>query len=477
MAGPVAARPQLSGAAALAALVLAGAAAAQVPHFAVASAAGSALGCLRERAADGIAILACRERCAPIPWQLDERDAGGRWALGQGPDANPDVPLAVVDDNDEVVWMAADAGRRAQPDELPAASCAIEIEQRVGVDTAWIYGVALAAPAPRASQAYVAYDPDADRITGEAYAIGFAAATPRFFAARDPDGQLGPNLLDRLKVRASARLLGLIPLGRDEDDILYDFGAWHAGPVRVLRREYQWVRLTPWLRTPIFETETIATRDALTLPVRLRLNFPPTRFFAAIEVQAALDFRDLRGWGVRTAATAPAIVGSGAVRIDQMPGDWLLLDGPSATLALGLVRGPSLASTHTAFLYREGDGEEPPEAAPGEWPAVGYRLTEWSEVDRGDHWFAAETYALPPGSDLDAFLAARRTAVEISVSSLASSPSKKAALMLRRAHPSTGSGERELLVPQSVPLTLSPSKGGRNAFFNSQLAPATDPER
>jgi hypothetical protein len=417
VARPAAARARLIGAAALAALISIGAAA-QAPPFAVASAAGPALGCLRGRAEAAVAVFACRAHCAPIPWQLDERDAGGRWALNQGPAANPDLPPTVIDDNDEVVWMADDAGRRAGPGELPAADCAIEIEQRVGTTTAWIYAAASAAPAPRSAQIYVTYDPHSDRITSGQFAIGFGAATPRFFALRTADGALGPNLLDRLKVRASARLLGLIPLGRDEDDILYDFAAWQAGPVRVLRRERQWVRLTPWLRTPIFETETIATRDALILPVRLRLNFPPTRFFAAIEIQAALDFRDLRGWGVRAAVAAPATIGSGAVRLDQMPGDWLMLDAPSATLALGLVRGPSLAATRATFLYREGDSEEPPEAVAGEWPAVGYRLTEWSEVDRGEHWFAAEAYALPPGSDLDAFLAARGRAVEISVSSL-----------------------------------------------------------
>lgn len=382
----------------------------------LASAAVGELSCLRGEPEAAVALFACRSGCAPIPWQLDERDGEGRWALEHGPEPNPDDPPGVLDENDELVWMAADAGRRAQPQELPAASggCLVELEVRRGVEAGWVYATTSAAPAPRSPRRYVRYDPDADRIEGERVAVGFGAPTPRYLALRGADGRFGPNLLDRLKVRARARFLGFIPLGRDEDDIEYVFAAWHAGPVRVLRREYQWVRLASWLRTPIFETETLMTRDAMTLPVRLRLNFPPTYFFGGIEVQAVLDFRDLRGWQAAAAGVAPVVVGAAdAGRLDGARSDWVALRGPDATLVLELARGESLATLVPSVVYRDAGQAQPPEAVAGELPALGYRLTEWAEIDRGAHWFAAVASALPPDADLTA--AARRRAEPITV--------------------------------------------------------------
>jgi hypothetical protein len=392
------------------------AAQAELPLWRVARVAAADLPCLDARSADAVALLACAERCAPIPWQLDERDARGDFALPHGPQANPDSPPGVLDANDEVLWMAADAGRREmQQAEVPSdASCVVEIRLRSGATTAWVYAVAAPPPAPRSPVRYVAYDAATDTIEAGRVAIGFGAATPRHLALRDRDGRFGPNQLDRLKVRASARFLGIIPLGRDEDDIEWAFGAWHAGPIRVVRREWQWVRLGWGLRTPVFRTESFVYRDTIELPVRLRLNFPPTYFFRAIEVQAALDFRDLRGWGVRTAAAAPTPADDGGARAAPI-GEWIALEGPDLTLVLRLQLGDTLSSLHREILYRSGDDAHPPEALPGEHPAIGFRLTEWGGVDRGQHGFTAIAYALPAGYDLGAFAREDSAALTIEV--------------------------------------------------------------
>ncbi len=376
----------------------------QISAPGVATASGADLSCLRGRNESTVALFACATACAPIPWQLDERDGDGRWALDQGPEPNRDDPPGVIDDNDDLLWMAADGGRRAQVRELPRVDdCIVELEVRRGDQATWVYAVATRGDAPRSPVRYVRYDPASDRAEGERVAVGFGAPTPRYLALRGRDGAFGPNLLDRLKVRAHARFLGFIPLGRDEDDIEYEFSAWRAGPVRVLRREYQWVRLASWLRTPIFETETLMTRDAMTLPVRLKLNFAPTYFFSGIEVQAVLDFRDLRGWQVAAAGVEPVVVGAdGATRLDGARSDWVGLRGPGAALLLELVRGESLATLVPTVVYRDDGDPHPPEDTPGEWPGLGYRLTEWSKVDRGEHWFAAVARALPPDADLAA---------------------------------------------------------------------------
>jgi hypothetical protein len=333
-----------------------------LPFWRVAHLTGTALPCLDGRREDEVALFACSTSCAPIPWQLDERDAQGDLALPQVRTESRRSARAHRCERRAAVDGRGRGTRDAPEEQPPAARCSAEIALRSGETTAYVYAFALPAPAPRSPVRYVEYDPARDLITAARVAIGFGAATPRYMALRGADGQFGTNQLDRLKVRASARFLGLIPLGRNEDDIQWAFGAWHAGPIRVARREWQWVRLGWGLRTPIFRTESFIYRDSVELPVRLRLNFPPTYFFRGIEVQAALDFRGLRGWTVRTPSGPLGTVGA----IDdsrRADGDWLALEGPDLTFVLRLQLGDSLASLRREILYREGDQGSPPRAS------------------------------------------------------------------------------------------------------------------
>lgn len=385
------------------------------PPWAVANVDAAGLACLRGHREDEIMLLACDASCAPIPWQLDERGPDGRWALDNGPEPNADEPHGVVDDDDAVLFMAADAGRRLRADERPvAATCMLALRVGGAGFEGWVYAAVMSPPAPRSPTRYVTYDPASDVVGGTRIALGFGAPTPRFMALRDPAGGLGPNLLDRLKVRASARFFGVIPLGRDEDDIEWVFEAWKVGAIRAIRRERQWVRLGWRLRTPIFQSETLVYRDAIELPVRLRLNFPPTYFFSAIEVQAVLDFRDLRGWRLVAPGAPASLVGAGAAWPERRA-DWLALEGPDDTVILRLRLGDTLSSLRTDVVWRENDGGEGPEDVEGERPGVGFRLTEWGAVEAGQHGFAAVAYALPGGTDLQRFADQQRIPVVVTV--------------------------------------------------------------
>jgi hypothetical protein len=417
-------------AAACALLLVASTCVAQVdrfPFWRIGRLSGDALGCLIGQKEDAIELMACREVCAPIPWQLDERDEAGELALGDGPEPTRDAPSGIVDSNDEVLWMAADGGRQIEPSAIPpGTTCGVQIESRTGSDHWWVYAIVVPPPAPRSPVRYVSYHPARDVVETARVAIGFGAPTPRYLALRTDDGSFAANQLDRLKIRASARFLGVVPLGRDEDDIQWLYDAWKVGPIRVARRERQWVRLGWGLRTPIFRTESFVYRDFVELPVRLRLNFPPAYFFRGIEVQAALDFRDLRGWTVRTPAGRAGAVGAideeTTERLNDLDADWLALDGPDATVVLRLVLGESFASLRRQLLYRENDGGYEPESDRGERPAIGFSLTEWGEVDRGHHWFAAVATALRAGYDVDNFLRLDAMPVEIEVRPLPEAP-------------------------------------------------------
>jgi hypothetical protein len=378
------------------------------------------LGCRLGAPTARIALLACAERCAPIPWQLDERDAEDRPVLDHGPEPTSDDVPETVDGNDEIVWMLEDSGRPMRSDEFPdAAQCGVEIALRFGELERRVYAFLWkTADPPLSPTAYVDYDPERDLVTGARSIVGLRGATPRYFALRSPAGEPTPNLLDRLKVRASARFLGLIPLHRNEDDLLTEFVAWKAGPIRVIRRQREWVRLGWGLRTPIFRNDSFAYRDFTELPVQLYLNYPPTYFFGAIEIQGVLDFRDLRGWQlVAGGSDRPLTIGSMGARernaLDQSSGDWFALAGQQATLIQTLTLSPSLATVKRQLVYRDDPDPQPPETVAGELPGVGYRLVDWRDVDRGAHSFTSTSYTVPPTYDIGQFLAEQRQELRI----------------------------------------------------------------
>jgi len=385
--------------------------AAKPPFWQSAILSGAAIACLDQTPAERIAVVACDDACRPIPWQLDERDASGRLCLDQGPEPNRDDPDRVVDANDELIWMADDAGRRIRPEEVPAeAVCAVEVRQRSGGSDKWVYAFSLPGRAPKSAATYVHYDPPSDVVTGARVGLGFGAPTPEFFALRPPPDEPWVNLLDRLKVRASARFFGIIPLSRDEGDLRTDLLGWKVGPVRVVRRQRQWVVLGWGLRTPIFRTDTLFYRDYAHLPVHLRLNFPPTYFFRGIEVLGVLDFRDLDGWRLLAQEMTDAVPISDLDDrrrrdLNRRPGDWFALLGPTVTLVQMLTTSESLSSLSRTLAFRQEKGWQKPERWKGEMPGVGYRLTDWSDVDGGHHWFASTSYALPAGYDVHEFIA------------------------------------------------------------------------
>lgn len=395
----------------------------------VISIAGNELALFEGHRIDHLTLFACRSTagshaCEPIPFQVDEVDAAGRWVLDQGPQPNADESPSVLDANDRLLFMAADAGERVGRTNLSSDGAAAEIALRDPLTgtTRWVYAVAYREAAPRSARSYVAYDPVADRVRGARVTLGFRHGVPGYLALNGTDGSTGTDLLDRFKVRATATFLwGLVHFSRTEDDITTEFVAWRQGPIRVIRRQRQWVRIGWGIHSPTFGSYTYFYRDLAELPVGLYLNFPPTYFFGDISVRAFLDFRDLRGWSVLLPDVPQPVAIDGAMtvqkeRLNRLPGSWFALRGPQAILVQILDVGPSLASVRRRLLYKEAptDGE-PPEDVPGHEPAIGYQLDRWEHVGAGAHQLASTSYALPPDLDVREFMAARRTPLQMTV--------------------------------------------------------------
>jgi len=170
-----------------------------------------------------------------IPFQIDERDAGGMYVA---------VEDGQLDDNDELVFMTIDGGDWVDNPALDAGGTlitptyVITLSDPISSTHAWAYVFCSAALSRTFTADYVSYDDGNDRIASSGrYALGFNAT----YAFRDylalSDGSL--DLLDRDKLRitgtASIPPFPPFPVSGDEEDVT-KVGV-HAidGPVRVTR--------------------------------------------------------------------------------------------------------------------------------------------------------------------------------------------------------------------------------------------------
>jgi hypothetical protein len=387
--------------------------------------AGGDLGMLDGHRLDQLTLVSCvRTACRAIPFQIDERDATGNWVLDQGPEPNAGQASGVLDHNDLLLFMATDAGDQVRRADLPGwPAVEITVHDPLSGTPRWAYLVAFPHAAPRSEVSYVRYDPANDRVRGRRVSLGFNNGVPDYLAVAGPGGNTadGPNLLDRLKVRATATFLwGLIRFSRDESDLRTEFIAWRQGPIRVIRRQRQWVRIGWGIRSPTFGSYTYFYRDFAELPVSLRLNFPPRYFFGGIAVRVVLDFRDLRGWSLLAPSLPAPIAIDGTMTkekaaLNDSADSWFALRGSQVTLVQTMGVSPSLATIRHRLLYAESTKPSPPEVVPGEEPGVGFRLDRWEQVGAGLHQLESVSYALPPEVDVRAFMAARTTPLRATV--------------------------------------------------------------
>lgn len=356
---------------------------------------------------DHLAAFRCEgspSTCQRVALQVDERDSRFRWALDAGAQPVQDDSPGILDENDVLFFRASDAGTSAPTarDAPGVRQAVLDIHDPLDGRNARLLLAESATPAPDIP-AGVRYDAIEDTFRGRHVTLGFAAGIPESLFL----GEGGPDLLDRIKVRASASLLwGLLRFTRDESDLTTSVTGWRNGPLRATRHQEQRVRLGWGIRSPSFSTYTFFYPDFAELPVSLRLAHAPGVLFGDIRIEVVLDFADLAGWSLELPGRQPLPIGTfRAEDVADLATEWFALRGSSGTLLQVIDVSGSLASTRRRLIYRDDDSPEPPEEIPGAHPAIGYRIDRWDEVEAGGHHLRARCFALPPDADPESFVA------------------------------------------------------------------------
>ncbi len=200
----------------------------------------------------------------PIPFQVDERDPGGRYVLDRPLQGKPeDLPEddGCLDANDEAVLDASDAGARVPAPAWPAYDRAVEVEVSGGSDAKrYVYLLSGDAP-PAPARRDVRYDASGSgRVDTPRYTIGFGEnpIIVKSLSIKADGGGDGANLIRGTRSKLYSRLtpyLLSLRIKRDERDVQAVIVGTREGPVRLIRVIKRHTPLLLGLATP----ETIRT--------------------------------------------------------------------------------------------------------------------------------------------------------------------------------------------------------------------------
>jgi hypothetical protein len=363
-------------------------------------------------------------KLVPIPFQIDQMAARGKYALPDGPEPTEPADPGIFARDDQLAMMISDLGGKCSDDcKPPPGSMQIDAADPLGGPDRFAYVAAVANP-ETSPVTYVRYDPSIDRIEADSYRMTLTRQLPTDLSFQDQMDAGGPNLLDRIKVRASARVLGIFHYRVNEDDVRNRLLAWKAGPIRIIRRLSHSVDIILGIRSPEVVSENFFYRDYIDNPFHVHFPWVPRVLFGDIHVRIDLDFTDTQGYELVWSRMnqPPVRIGDSAAEqalaaINPPPRiRWIALRSPQHTLVQTLRPSPLLRLVDRRLYFRDDPGaSDPPERVPGENPGVGYLMSGWEQLSTGDQVIDSLLISVPGTYDPAVLLNELRTPLRVQV--------------------------------------------------------------
>jgi hypothetical protein len=360
---------------------------------------------------DRISLYAFRDNTlGPIPFQIDRRDRKGRFQIPADENDLLTEKGALFDENDECVFMVSDAG--GKPAALPAGlniSLAVEIILTDREDGRNLRVYALVSPeatGDTAAQDYVTYHGEDDSVESETYRVSFSSKKPFLIDTilwkEAVTHRYAPNFTDTAKIRHRGKLFRQFDFLRTQADYKSRLVAVKDGPVRVIRRTVNKIRVLWKLRTPSILIDSIHYANAFYMDTILDLPFRPGLFFSDIETVLTIDGRDISSLPLTKVYNEAA---SGGVIIDgkmaeeeenlnRSGGSSLIVSNRFGKILVALEFDKDSPISAASYLVDDVQRPDPPENVPGQFGNLGFITTGWEQIDTSVHHLVFTVYMI-----------------------------------------------------------------------------------
>ena len=357
---------------------------------------GSELGSLKGMPVAKIRALSWQgEVRKAIPFQIDKRDAKGRYEFSPRDDGS----ALILDANDECVFMVSDAGERKRADSEetnPRSDVEIVIVDPKTGERKWVYLQVAAADNPTAAtKDYVVYDAARDAIETETYRMGFSKSQPFLIDSLqwhiDAPNKWSQNVVDTMKIRHQGKLFG-IDFVRTQADYRSRVVAVKDGPVRVIRRTLNSVKMIAYLQSPSVTIDCLAYANGFQMDTLIDLPFKLGWFFSDLSTYTTIDWNDAASLPALRLhkAGAPVITLNGGMtpekeQFNNSVEQQFALESAYGLLMVQLELEKNLPVTARLALQDDRTRLDEPENIPGQFGNVGFMTTGWEKVNTELH--------------------------------------------------------------------------------------------
>ena len=382
----------------------------EVSGFDVADMTGAEISSLR--------VIASRNgRLTPVPFQIDQKNTENDWIWSAVPESSEvndwfnDETLSQVysqedlthddqdppgrdifDANDVVVFVVKDAGDQDRENIMRlGAERVVELEITDPVDhgKGWVYLSWFDADAPALSKIhYVRYEPDKFRVSGPEYELLYS---PDHVMVLD-DFRLGGT-----SVIAGNRIRGVVEAGIGPVTLNIEFNeqtiqgynaGYINGPVRIVKRSIDHIRLGPGITSPDVNCDHFHYPWHTEIPLLISKQFPVQQ----VSIRATSIYRE----SIFTRAEAdgivkPIMLGSvfkhGNLLTENPEAEWIELAGKEA-LIVNAIKIPEEHKGHlevSPYLANIRDTPYVNSAIPVSGVEAGFMIKTTDKTPHGDH--------------------------------------------------------------------------------------------
>jgi len=339
-------------------------------------------------------------RLSPLSFQIDQKDTQGRYLIEETPPDGPRSRGVALDENDELVFRVMDSGKK-----LPGASEFARLVSLVEIQitdpgsgiSGWIYASIASGNSPVSSDHVIRYLPDTDSVRSELYHVGFSEQLPflvdTFHWKLAGNHAWSPDISDTMKIRHRGTFLGFIPFLRTQNDYSSTLIAVKEGPLRILRRTSNRIRMLWKLKTPTLYVDYVMMPDGFIMDTIIDIPFNIGLFFSNLETLTTMDWNDdpaLPELTIHSPDGVTKLAVDGRMSADKQAFNTVSTRHLSVSSSFGeLFIRLDIPDDFPIrpWLYLRDDIEAPdsPENHAGQFGNVGFRTTEWERIDSKVH--------------------------------------------------------------------------------------------
>lgn len=326
----------------------------------------------------------------PVVFQIDQKDKHRRFILP------PEQAPAALSKQDELVIRKKDLGAKLHPDsEILNQYTLIEVKVLSDslAEPGWFYINVM--PLKRAKhyslqKKYLSYNKAQDIISSADFKIGFSRSKPFLidtFQWHLDNNQWSSDLSDMMKIRHKGHFLGL-PFRRTQDDYSSVLSAVKQGPLRVIRRTENRIKVFWKLKTPKLYIDYIMTPDGFSMDTMVDIPFKISFFFSELETLTTMDWNPDQSGKllVSNAQLARPIVINGKDSVlkqmfNNIEDNRFRVETFKGNLEVELQVPDNFPVHAMLYLKDNPDAVDPPENYPGQTGNVGFRTIGWEDID------------------------------------------------------------------------------------------------